>query len=297
MIDRSGLLTEQRLADSARLDEMSIADAVRLMNQQDRAAVDAVSAESRNIVRAIELVVDRLQRGGRLIYIGAGTSGRLGVLDASECPPTFRTDPSLVQGIIAGGESAMFRAVEGAEDSADDGAGDIAARNLSTSDAVVGIATGGTTPYVHGAIRKAKELGAGTIFLSCVGPFEGEPAADVVIRVLVGAEVLTGSTRLKAGTATKLVLNTISTVAMVRLGKVYENLMVDMRAGNAKLRDRAARIVAMITGESRQAAAQWLDRADGHVKVAIVMCRRNVSAQEAQSLLAASSGHLRPVIS
>ena len=181
------------------------------------------------------LVVAAMRRGGRLIYVGAGTSGRLGVLDAAECPPTFRTDPELVQGIIAGGQAAMFQAQEGAEDSAGGGAAAIDERAVGEADVVVGIAAGGTTPFVHGALRRAAERGAGTVFLSCVQPVENEPAVDVVIRPITGPEVVTGSTRLKAGTATKLVLNTISTLAMVQMGKVYENLMVDLRATNQKL--------------------------------------------------------------
>jgi N-acetylmuramic acid 6-phosphate etherase len=295
MQDRSHLLTEQRLPESMNLDAMSVGDAVAMMNAQDAAAVAAVAAERDNVARAIELVAAALATGGRLIYFGAGTSGRLGVLDASECPPTFRTDPEMVQGVIAGGDAAMFRAQEGAEDRAEDGAAAVDAKAVSTRDVVMGIASGGTTPFVHGALRRAAERGAKTVFLSCVQP-AGEPTVDVVIRPLTGPEVVTGSTRLKAGTATKLVLNTISTLAMVRLGKVYQNLMVDLRASNEKLRDRGARIISTVTGIGRPEAMELLRRADGHVKTAIVMQRRSVDRDEAQQLLDRAGGRLREAL-
>jgi N-acetylmuramic acid 6-phosphate etherase len=293
MQDRAHLLTEQRLPESMRLDAMTIGDAVALMNEQDRRAVEAVAAVRAEVVRAIELVTAALRQGGRLIYYGAGTSGRLGVLDASECPPTFRADPEMIQGVIAGGPDAMFRAKEGAEDSPEGGAKAVDEKSVAARDVVMGIAAGGTTPFVHGALRRARELGATTIFLTCVQPTSGEPAVDLIIRPLVGPEVLTGSTRLKAGTATKLVLNTITTLAMVQLGKVYENLMVDLRASNAKLWDRGARIIATLTGLDRERAMELLKSADGHVKLAVVMQKRNVSADEARRLLEAAHGRLR----
>src|SRR3954470_13914188 len=293
MQDRAHLLTEQRLPESMALDAMSTEEAVALMNAQDAAAVAAVGAERASVARAVELVVAALSAGGRLIYVGAGTSGRLGVLDAAECPPTFRTDPERVQGIIAGGEAAMFRAQEGAEDRAEDGAAAVDAKGVGANDVVMGIAAGGTTPFVHGALRRARERGAKTVFLSCVQRVENEPEVDVAIRPLTGPEVVTGSTRLKAGTATKLVLNTISTVAMVRLGKVYENLMVDLRATNAKLWDRGARIIATLTGLGRDEAADLLRRADGHVKVAVVMHAQGVPADAARELLTRAAGRLR----
>ncbi|HSU68419.1 MAG TPA: N-acetylmuramic acid 6-phosphate etherase, partial [Tepidisphaeraceae bacterium] len=270
-----------------------VEEAVELMNRQDAIAVQAVGAERANIVGAVEIVVEALRQGGRLIYCGAGTSGRLGVLDASECPPTFRVDPEMVQGIIAGGDAAMFRAQEGAEDKPEDGAAAIDAKHVGASDVVMGIAAGGTTPFVHGALRHAAELGARTLFLSCVQPVEGEPKVDVVIRPLVGPEVLTGSTRLKAGTATKIVLNTITTLAMVRLGKVYGNLMVDLRATNQKLWDRGARIISTLTGLPRDAAMDLLKRAEGHVKAAIVMHERSTDLQQARELLESAQGNLR----
>jgi N-acetylmuramic acid 6-phosphate etherase len=296
MHDRSHLLTEQRLPESMSLDAMPLADAVALMNRQDALAVAAVGAEQGNIVRAIELVVAAFRAGGRLVYVGAGTSGRLGVLDASECPPTFRVEPEMVQGIIAGGDPAMFRAQEGAEDKPEDGAAAIDAKRVGARDVVMGIATGGTTPFVHGALRRAAELGAKTIFFSCVQPVPGEPVVDLVIRPLTGPEVITGSTRLKAGTATKLVLNTISTLAMVQLGKVYENLMVDLRATNQKLWDRGARIIATLTTLPRDEAMSLLKQANGHVKLAIVMHRRNLPSADAQKLLDRAEGRLRDAL-
>jgi N-acetylmuramic acid 6-phosphate etherase len=296
MNDRSHLLTEQRLPESMRLDAMSIDEAIDLMNRQDQEAVRAVARIRPDITRATEIVVAALRQGGRLIYYGAGTSGRLGVLDASECPPTFRVDPNLVQGVIAGGPDAMFRAKEGAEDSPEGGAADVDAKQVGPNDVVMGIAAGGTTPYVHGALRRAKELGAKTIFLSCVQPVPNEPPVDVTLRPLVGPEVLTGSTRLKAGTATKLVLNTITTIAMVQLGKVYENLMVDLRASNIKLWDRGARIVATLTGLDRDHAMELLRAAEGHVKLAVVMHKRHVSSGEALLFLDKAGGKLREAV-
>ncbi len=293
MNDRSHLLSELRLPESMDLDAMPVERAVALMNAEDAKAVAAVGAETGNIARAVALVVTAFRKNGRLLYFGAGTSGRLGVLDASECPPTFRVPHEQVQGIIAGGEAAMFRAQEGAEDKAEDGAAAVDAKSVNANDIVMGIAAGGTTPYVHGALRRATALGAKTIFLSCVQPVEDEPPVDVVIRPLTGPEVITGSTRLKAGTATKLVLNTLTTLSMVQLGKVYGNLMVDLRATNAKLWDRGARIIATVTGLPKPEALTLLQTAGGHVKLAIVMQKRGVSADEAKHLLEQSGGRLR----
>ncbi|MCS7033641.1 MAG: N-acetylmuramic acid 6-phosphate etherase [Phycisphaerae bacterium] len=293
MNDRGHLLTEQRLAESMRLDATTIEQGVAIMNAQDRIAVEAVEKVRGDVVRAIELVVQALRAGGRLIYFGAGTSGRLGVLDAAECPPTFRSDPQTVQGVIAGGREAMFVAQEGAEDSPEDGARDVDERNVGPGDVVMGIATGGTTPYVHGALRRARERGARTVFLSCVQPVPEEPQVDVVIRPLTGPEVLTGSTRLKAGTATKLVLNQITTISMVQLGKCYENLMVDLRATNQKLWDRGARIISMLTGLDREPAMDLLRRADGHVKLAIVMHKLGIPVDQARERLQQAGGFLR----
>jgi N-acetylmuramic acid 6-phosphate etherase len=294
--DRSHLPTEQRLAESMDLDRMSLESALELMNRQDAIAIAAVAAERASVARAIEMVSDSLRRGGRLIYVGAGTSGRLGVLDAVECPPTFSTDPQMVQGIIAGGESAMFRAVEGAEDSPENGAAAVDQKKVGPNDIVLGIAAGGTTPFVHGALRRAAERGAKTIFLCCVPPDSREPTVDLVIRPITGPEVLTGSTRLKAATATKLVLNQITTLTMVRLGKTYENLMVDLRAGNAKLRDRAVRIVATLTKLPAPEAATLLESAKSQVKTAIVMHRKHVDLATAEELLKKSNGILRTAL-
>jgi len=296
MNDRSHLMTELRLPESMRLDAMSVEEAVRLMNQQDQKSVEAVGRAGPEISRATQLVVDALRQGGRLIYYGAGTSGRLGVLDASECPPTFRVDPEMVQGVIAGGPDAMFRAKEGAEDSPEGGAAAVDEKKVGPNDVVCGIAAGGTTPFVYGALRRAKALGAKTVFVTCVQEVPGEPEVDVTIRLLVGPEVLTGSTRLKAGTATKLALNSITTIAMVQLGKVYENLMVDLRASNIKLWDRGARIVATLTGLDRDKAMETLRAAEGHVKLAVVMHKRSVPADQARKLLEAAAGRLRKAV-
>ena len=296
MMNRSHLLTETRLLESTSLDEMSTAEIVALMSAQDALAVRAVEGERGAVARAVEVVVDAWARGGRLLYFGAGTSGRLAVLDASECPPTFRSDPEQVQGIIAGGESAMFRAKEGAEDDAQDGAKQVDDRHVRDVDVVMGIAAGGTTPFVHGALRRARERGARTIFLSCVQPVENEPEVDVVIRPLTGPEVLTGSTRLKAGTATKLVLNQITTTAMVRSGKCYENLMVDVKASNAKLRDRATRMVMTLTNLPEPAALEALDAAEGEVKVAVLMTRAHFNADTARQRLLDTGGRLRAAL-
>jgi N-acetylmuramic acid 6-phosphate etherase len=296
MNDRSHLMTELRLPESMRLDAMGIEEAVRLMNQQDQKAVEAVGRVAPEIARATELVVAALKQGGRLIYYGAGTSGRLGVLDASECPPTFRVDPNMVQGVIAGGPDAMFRAKEGAEDSAEGGAAAVDEKQVGSNDVVCGIAAGGTTPFVYGALRRAKELGARTIFVTCVQQVPNEPSVDVTVRLLVGPEVLTGSTRLKAGTATKLALNSITTIAMVQLGKVYENLMVDLRASNIKLWDRAARIVSTLTGLPKEQSTEVLRAAEGHVKLAVVMHKRGVSAEEGRKLIEQAGGRLREAV-
>jgi N-acetylmuramic acid 6-phosphate etherase len=296
MLPRDHLLTERRLAESLNLDTMSLENAIALMNHQDSLATAAVAAEHANIAKAITLVVTAFQNTGRLIYFGAGTSGRLGVLDASECPPTFGTDPQIVQGVIAGGQAAMFAAQEGAEDDALAGAGAVDAKSVGPNDVVMGIAAGGTTPFVHGALRRAIELNTKTIFLSCVQPVPDEPPVDVVIRPLTGPEILTGSTRLKAGTATKLVLNQITTLAMVQLGKCCENLMVDLRASNDKLKDRAARIVSLLTDADPKLALDLLQQADGHVKIAVVMHHHQVDAIAAAEILRHHHGRLRPAM-
>ena len=296
MQNRGHLLTEQRNPRSMNIDRMSIAEGFDAINAEDASIAAAVAAAKPAIVAAIELVVAALRAGGRLIYLGAGTSGRLGVVDASECPPTFLTPPEMVQGIIAGGREAMFRSIEGAEDSEEAGAA-VDERNVGPNDVVFGIATGGTTPYVHGAIACAKRRGAKTVFFACVPGDQCQDRADVSIRVLTGPESITGSTRMKAGTATKLVLNMVTTLAMVQIGKVYENLMVDVNAyANRKLVDRGGRMIALVTGVSRKQGIELLHAANGRVKTAIVMHLRQVSRDVAESLLEQHGGRVRAVI-
>ncbi len=294
--DMSGagsVLTEQRNPRSLDIDTMGPGELVQLINTEDATVAAAVARESERIADAVELVVDRLRRGGRLIYVGAGTSGRLGVLDASECPPTFGTDPEMIQGVIAGGYGALVRAREGAEDDRDAGGAALRERDVCADDVVMGIATSGGTPYVQGALEEAVRSGAGTVFLCCTPVEEGAVSADVTITPLTGPEVVTGSTRMKAGTATKLVLNTITTATMVLLGKTYENLMVDLQDTCEKLRDRACRILVEATGVGYDEAAVVITRAGGSVKAAIVMQKAGVGLEEANGLLAQAGGFVR----
>lgn len=293
MAGMDAVLTEQRNPRSTGLDMMSVMEIVDLINSEDQSVADAVGRERERIAEAIELVVERFRRGGRLIYVGAGTSGRLGVLDASECPPTFGTDPTMVQGLIAGGYEALIRAQEGAEDEVDSGASDLAERAPTDADVVMGIATSGVTPYVHEALASARQVGAGTIFLSCSPVDPGEVAADVIITPLVGPEVVTGSTRMKAGTATKLVLNTITTASMVLLGKTYENLMVDLMATCDKLRDRSCRILVETLGLGYEEAAALMSEAGGSVKVALVMGKASIGREAAERRLQEKGGFVR----
>jgi len=297
MQDRGHLHTEGRNPRSLSLDRMSVSEAFDLINSEDATVAVAVADQRDSICRAIELVVAGLKAGGRLIYVGAGTSGRLGVLDATECPPTFLTNPELVQGIIAGGAAALTRSIEGAEDKSEHAELAMEERKVGMNDVVFGIATGGTTPFVHGAIAAAKRRGAKTIFLACVSTSHVADQADVSIRVITGPEVVTGSTRMKAGTATKMVLNMVSTIAMVQLGKVFENLMVDVNtSANAKLVDRGTRIIQTVTGMPRDAAAQLLRAASGRVKTALVMHARNVPPETAEQLLNEAGGILTHVL-
>jgi len=290
-------LTEQRNPRSRRIDQLSTIEIVDLINAEDRMVAAAVGEEREAIARCIDMVVETFRKGGRLFYVGAGTSGRLGVLDAAEMPPTYGTDPEMVQGIIAGGYAALVRAQEGAEDHPEDGARDVEERGVRAGDFVLGIATSGTTPYVHGALRRARELGARTGFLLCTYPSpELLDAHDVVIAPLVGPEVITGSTRMKAGTATKMVLNTITTASMVRLGKVFGNLMVDLQVTCQKLQDRGERILVETTGIDRAEAAKLLERAGGHVKTAIVMQKLNLDRDEARRRLDEAGGVLVDVV-
>jgi N-acetylmuramic acid 6-phosphate etherase len=258
--------------------------------------VPAVGKEHKKIAAAVDMIVEHFGKGGRLFYVGAGTSGRLGVLDASECPPTFGVSPKLVQGIIAGGRRALVRAVEGAEDKPNDGAGAIIKRNVCERDVVVGIAACGLTPYVRGALKQAIELKAGTIFITCAPENVKGIPARIIINPVVGPEIITGSTRMKAGTATKLVLNILTTTAMIKMGKVYGNLMVDLTATNNKLRDRSVRIVVQMMGLSRAKAAKLLEKAEGKVKAAIVMHFRKINLREALTVLDECGQSLRKAI-
>jgi N-acetylmuramic acid 6-phosphate etherase len=289
-------LTEQRNPRSTRIDQLSSLEIVDLINAEDRLVAAAVSEERLQVARAIDLVVDCFGQGGRLIYVGAGTSGRLGVLDASEMPPTFRTQPDMVQGVMAGGYEALLRAQEGAEDHPEEGAAAMDDRALEARDFVLGIAASGTTPFVLGALKRARELGARTGFLLCTYPSEELlQTHDVVIAPLVGPEVVTGSTRMKAGTATKMILNMISTGAMVKTGKVYGNLMVDLQVTCEKLQDRGERILMDTAGVSRDEATQLLDASGGHVKTALVMVRLGVDAEEARRRLEGAGGSIAAV--
>ncbi|HET9983640.1 MAG TPA: N-acetylmuramic acid 6-phosphate etherase [Longimicrobiales bacterium] len=290
-------LTEQRNPRSMRIDQLTPLEIVDLINAEDRMVAEAVHEEREQIARCIEMVVDSFRRGGRLIYVGAGTSGRLGVLDASEMPPTYRTDPNMVQGIIAGGLAALVKAQEGAEDHPEDGAAAIDERDVGPDDFVLGIATSGTTPFVHGALRRARERGARTGFLLATYPTEELVRThDVVISPLVGPEVITGSTRMKAGTATKMVLNTITTASMVLLGKVYGNLMVDLQVTCEKLRDRGQRILMEVLGVERPEAERLLEEAGGHVKTGIAMGKLGVDAREARRRLDEADGRISDVV-
>lgn len=290
------LQTEARNPASERLDELTSLELVDLMNREDGTIAAAVATQRTQIAQAVDAIADRFARGGRLIYTGAGTSGRLGVLDAAECPPTFQSPPEQVVGLIAGGQGAMFRAVEGAEDSPEFGEADLKALRLTASDVVCGIATSGRTPYVIGGVKFARQVGAFTIGVVCTSDSELAKEVDLCIAPVVGPEVLTGSTRLKAGTATKLVLNTLTTGAMVRLGKSFGNLMVDLKASNAKLVARANRIVRACTGLDEPAAAELLARCDGEVKTAIVAHLAHLDAVTARQSLSDHTGRIKPTL-
>ena len=289
--------TESRNLDSTNIDVKSTSEIVQIFHEEDRKAVAAVEAESEAIARAIELCINAFRSGGRLFYVGAGTSGRLGVLDASECPPTFSTPPEMVQGIIAGGDVALRRSVEGEEDKPESGASAVRERQLTQRDVIVGIASSGRTPYVIGALKEAHAVGATTMFLCCVPP--PEQLTEWVthfITPIVGPEIIAGSTRLKAGTATKLVLNMLTTVSMIKLGKVYDNLMVDVHASNTKLVARSIRIVQAVTGVDTAVAEKALAQAGGHAKLAIVMLTTGLNPTDANALLEKHSGFLRQIL-
>lgn len=290
------LETEGRNPASERLDDLSALELVRLMSAEDARVPAAVASQETALARAVEAIADRLRAGGRLVYLGAGTSGRLGVLDASECPPTFSVPPELVVGLIAGGPAALTRAVEGAEDHPEQAERDLEAIGFSDRDALVGIATSGRTPYVIGGVRYARRLGAFTVGLACTSAAELSAEVDVAIVPIVGPEVLSGSTRLKAGTATKLVLNTLTTAAMVLLGKTFGNLMVDLRATNVKLKARTNRIVRQLTGLDHAAAAALLERCGGELKTALVAQLAALPPEAARARLAAAGGQVRQAL-
>ena len=290
------LATEAVNPASARIDELDPLGLVRLINAEDAGVAAAVAAAERAIASGIEIVAARLAAGGRLIYLGAGTSGRLGVLDAAECPPTFGVPPGLVIGLIAGGPTALTTAVEGAEDRPELAVADLNAVSFGSGDVVVGIATSGRTPYVLGGLAHARSLGCPTIGLACTPEPELAAVADELIVVEVGPEIIAGSTRLKAGTATKMVLNMLTTGAMVRLGKTYGNLMVDLKATNSKLMIRSRRLVARLTGVDEPRAEQLLTEADGELKTAVVSHLKQVPPAVARQLLAEAGGHLRKAL-
>lgn len=292
---RHDLITEAPNPASAGIDALSTPDMLRLINAADREVVPAVEREIPNISRAVDAIVERIERGGRLFYIGAGTSGRLGVLDASECPPTFNTPPELVQAIIAGGDRALRHSVEKAEDDPEQGKRDLQEKGFNARDALVGIAASGRTPYVLGALGFASAIGALRIGLSCTSNSEVAGGAEIAITPVVGPEIIRGSTRMRAGTATKLVLNMLSTAVMIRLGYVYGDLMVNVQPTNEKLTDRGRRIISELTGLSYDEATRLLNEA-GAVRTAILMYRRGLSRADAEAFLSAVKGRLRTAL-
>ena len=295
-VQRGHLLTEQVNPASSELDALSTEDLVGVFVAEDRKPQEAVAGAAAALAQAIDAIAQRLQAGGRLFYLGAGTSGRLGVLDAAECPPTFCSAPELVQGVLAGGAPALLRSSEGLEDLFDAGRSDLEARGFGSGDALVGIAAGGTTPYVHGGLAYARSVGALAIAMACVPAEQVPMPCDIDIRLLTGPEVLTGSTRLKAGTATKMALNILSTGVMVRLGKVYGNRMVDVAVTNSKLEDRALRILSDLANVSREQGRALLEASAGSVKLALVMARRSLDAEQAAEVLERSGGNLRQAL-
>ena len=286
------LLTEQSNLASASIDALPTEQVLRVINAEDQKVAEAVEREIPAIARAVDAIVTAFQGGGRLFYIGAGTSGRLGVLDAAECPPTFRVPPELVQGIVAGGEAALSRATEASEDDPASGARDLAARGFNGRDVLVGIAASGRTPYVLGAIAEARRSGAVTVGISCTPDSELSRATEIAITPLTGPEVITGSTRMKAGTAQKLVLNMLTTAAFIRLGYVYGNLMVNVEPANAKLLDRARRIVAQAADVSEERARELLEASGNQVRIAVVMAKTGLGREAAERKLSAAGGSI-----
>ena len=294
--DRGHLLTEQPNPKSTALDLLDTAELVRLFVEEDRRPQQAVADASASISAAVDCIASRLKAGGRLFYLGAGTSGRLGVLDAAECPPTFCTDPEMVQGVLAGGAPALLRSSEGLEDLEAAGREDLDQRGFNTADCLVGIAAGGTTPYVRGGLSYARSIGALAIAMACVPSDQAPLPCDIDIRLLTGPELLTGSTRLKAGTATKMALNIISTAVMVRLGKVFGNRMVDVSSTNSKLVDRSLRILRDLGGVERDDGLVLLDQTGGSVKLALLMASSGLKSGEAMELLQTHDGQLRQAL-
>jgi N-acetylmuramic acid 6-phosphate etherase len=295
-INLSKLTTEQVNERTKHIDQMSTLQILKLINDEDRTVADAVQAVLPQIETVIESVCQALQNGGRLFYIGAGTSGRLGIVDASECPPTFRTPPEMVQAIIAGGEQAIYSAIEGAEDDPKQGEADLKQRQLTERDVVIGIAASGRTPYVVGALSYAKTMGVTAVALSCNSNAAISQYADHAIEVIVGPEILMGSTRLKAATAQKMILNMITTTTMIKLGKVYENLMVDLHANNHKLIERARRMVTLVTGVSTEEAKRVLNETEQEVKPAIVMIKAGISLDAAKKVIEEANGFVYKAI-
>ncbi|MDP4331963.1 N-acetylmuramic acid 6-phosphate etherase [Curtobacterium sp. A7_M15] len=291
-----GLTTEHVDEAMRDLDLLSTEELVRAMHQRDRSAVDAVDRVLPAIVRAVDSIAERMERGGRLVYVGAGTSGRLGVLDASECPPTFGTDPATVVGVIAGGDTALRCAAERAEDEPDQGGADVAALSIGPDDSVVGISASGRTPYVLGALHEARQRSALTIAVACNSPSRSAAAADIAIEPVVGSEIIAGSTRLGAATAQKLVLNMLSTLTMIRLGKTFGNVMIDLRATNEKLVARSLRTISAVTGADAMTANAALDAAEGSVKVAVFALLSGSEAAQARRALKANGGRLRAAL-
>ena len=293
----SSLSTEQRNPKSMNIDTASTSEILKIINEEDKIVPLIVEKELPYIEKAVNIIVDALKNGGRLLYFGAGTSGRLGVIDAAECPPTFGTPHELIRGYIAGGKEAMFVAQEGAEDLEEKGVNDVISAKVNPNDVVCGIAASKRTPYVVGAVKKAKQLGAKTLFVTC-NPREefNIEGVDVAICPYVGPEVIMGSTRMKSGTAQKLVLNMLTTASMIRLGKVYENMMIDLQLTNKKLVERAKKIIMTITGVSYEAADDYLKKSGGHVKTALVMIKANVSVDEAKRRLNMANGFVRKAI-
>lgn len=290
------LVTEGRNPNTMEIDSVSTLEMIEMINEEDKKVAIAVGEAKESIAKAVDLIADRLAQGGRLIYIGAGTSGRLGILDASECPPTFGVAHELVQGVIAGGYTAIFKAIEGAEDDLELAKKDLIERNLTDKDVVCGIAASGRTPYVIGGMKFAKEIGAGVISVSMNPESEMAMLADVPISVVVGPEVITGSTRMKSGTAQKLVLNMLSTGAMIKLGKVYGNLMVDVKASNEKLYARARRITMMATGETEETVDAVLNETSQNVKLSILMIKTGLNKEAAAKLLDENKGYVQKAI-